>query len=258
MPGLSFVTLLAYDYKYAYSSIRSYYEIADEILLGIDADRLTWMRQPFAIDLREVESFVAEIDKSGKIRIIEGNFHSSDDPAQNELIERSFLSMRAKPSNWIVQLDADELPLNVAAFSRWLLANDPHTSNVFARWITVFKVFENQALIIDPPGEQAAVATMLRGQYLSGRLTAQPGVMSPLQLLHYSWGRSPQQVRQKLANWGHALDMDTRKFFDFWQSVNLENFHQVRDFHPLSGPTWRTLKLVDISAREPQPTPAAR
>jgi len=30
MNGLSFITLLAYDYRYAFAAIRSYYEIADE------------------------------------------------------------------------------------------------------------------------------------------------------------------------------------------------------------------------------------
>jgi hypothetical protein len=33
---ISIITLLSYDYKYLEDCIKSYYEIADEIILGLD------------------------------------------------------------------------------------------------------------------------------------------------------------------------------------------------------------------------------
>jgi len=244
--GLSFITLLAYDYRYAFSAVGSYYDIADEILLGLDRDRLTWMGQAFTIDMDAVRSFVAQIDKDRKIRIVEGDFHSADDPMANDSLERSELSLQARSGNWVVQIDADEVVLNGAEFKSWLLQYEPRENNAFARWISVFKVFDQQALLVDPPREVVPVATMLRGRYVAARATGQKGVLSPLQLLHFSWGRSAVQLRQKLDNWGHVRDFDVGRFFDFWQSITLENYAGARDFHPLHGPKWQSLKLAQL------------
>jgi len=246
MKKLTFVTLLAYDYRYAELALRSYYDIADEILLGIDADRLSWMKLPFHIDMDEVRALVADIDREGKIRIIEGNFHSSDDPMANDVLERTVLAGHAAPGNWIIQIDSDEILLNGAEFRDWLWAQDPVHFDVQAQWITVFKKFSNQFLLIDPPGESVPVATMARNSYRLSRNTGQPHVMSPLKLLHLSYGRTPEEVLQKLTNWGHARDFDVHCFFRFWQSISLDNYTQARDFHPLTATTWRSLKLVEI------------
>lgn len=243
MPGLSFVTLLAYDYRYSYAAIRSYYEVADEIVLGIDAERRTWMQAPFDIDMTELQAFIDSIDRDHKIRIIEGNFHSTDQPMLNETIERIALSKEATAGNWIVQIDCDEYLLNAPAFRQWLSTGDYTGKNLFAQWIGVFKAFGNQVLVIDPATETVPVATHSQGAYLHARRTGEPGLMSPLQLLHYSWGRSPQEVMTKLKNWGHAKDFDVQKFFRFWQSVTLDNYMYCRDFHPLNGPIWPALKL---------------
>jgi hypothetical protein len=196
--GLTFITMLAYDYRYAFAAIGSYYELADEIILGLDRDRLTWMRQAFTIDMDEVHAFIAALDKERKIRIVEGDFHAADHPMANDALERSALSVQAAPGNWVVQIDADEILLNGA-------------------------------------------------QFTAARATPQQGVLSPLHLLHFSWGRSPEQLRQKLANWGHARDFDVAGFFAFWESITLENFTQARDFHPLNGRTWRSLKRMQIN-----------
>ena len=40
MAGLTFITPLAYDYAYSYATIEAYYGIADEIILGVDKDRI--------------------------------------------------------------------------------------------------------------------------------------------------------------------------------------------------------------------------
>jgi len=246
MKKLTFVTLLAYDYRYAFMALQSYYDIADEIILGVDADRLTWMKQPLEIDMDEVRTFISGIDRDRKIRVIEGDFHCEDSPMANEVLERSFLSTHAAPGNWVVQVDADEILLNGPEFREWLMATDPAQCDVLAQWIIVFKAFGNQVLLVDPPGEAIAVATMARGRYRLGRYTGQPGAMSPLKLLHLSWGRTPQELMKKLTNWGHAKDFDVHGFYRFWESVNPTNYTQARNFHPLAGETWQSLKLVTM------------
>ncbi len=172
MNGLSFVTLLSYDYRYAFNAIRSYYEIADEILLGLDAERLSWSRRPFEIDMEVVRAKVAEIDVGKKVRFVEGNFHGSEHPMANDTGERNVLSHECAAGNWVVQIDADEILLNAGEFRKWMMEVNP-AGNVMARWITIFKAFEKQALVINPATEFTPVATRLHGGYTYTRCTAE-------------------------------------------------------------------------------------
>jgi hypothetical protein len=245
MSGLSFVTLLAYDYRYAFSAIRSYYEIADEIILGLDRDRLTWMRQPFDIDMNEVADFISQVDQKNKIRIFAADFHSNDHPMINETMERNALSLQCSESNWIIQIDSDEILMNAPEFRQWLLPARPDCRYA-ATWINVFKSFDDKVLLIDPPTGLTPVATKLRGQYASARVTQQPVIVSPLTLLHFCYGRTPEDLLQKLRNWGHARDFDVNAFFEMWQSVSLQNYQSLHNFHPLNGPIWPGLKLATL------------
>jgi len=252
MAGLSFITLLAFDYRYAFNAIRSYYDIADEIILGLDADRISWTGHPFYIDLVQIQAFMQQLDRSGKMRIIEGDFHSLEKPMANETNERNELSRHCAPGNWVVQIDSDEVLRNAAEFKHWLLATNPPGA-VSAAWISVFKQFGDQALVIST-SEITPVATRLRGQYVNARWTKEPSTTSPLQLLHHSWGRTPDEIKQKLQNWGHARDLDIDAFYKMWDSITLKNYQQVRNFHPLDGPRWPGLAQMIIAQREtPKP-----
>jgi hypothetical protein len=249
MNGLSFITLLAFDYRYAFGAVRSYYEIADEIILGLDAQRLSWTGQPYHIDLNELQQFITEVDHGKKIRIAEGDFHAHPQPIVNDTLERSQLSRLVQPGNWVVQIDADEVLVNPAEFRPWLQAANS-AKQVVAPWITVFKRFGNQLLVVTPGSGVGHVATKLRGQYVAARRTPQTEILSPLKLLHFSWGRTPEELKQKLQNWGHARDFDTDRFFKFWESVTLENYQQARDFHPFIRGAWPALAIVNLEADE--------
>jgi hypothetical protein len=148
-PGLSFITLLSYDYRYAFTAIRSYYDIAGEIILGLDADRLTWSQHPFQIDMDELHSQIKQIDIAHKLRLVEGNFHASQRPMDNDTNERSELSLQCSPGNWIVQIDCDETLMNAREFRDWLINCDPQ-KRVHALWFSVFKVYGDRALVIHP------------------------------------------------------------------------------------------------------------
>jgi hypothetical protein len=244
--GISFVSLLAYDYRYVFSSIRSYYAIADEIILGLDKDRLSWAGKPFDIDMGMVRRLLAEIDCDNKIRIIEENFHLADTPMQNDTRERQILSCQAQEGNWIVQIDADEILLNPDEFRLWLKRHNPLDFCVHATWLTVFKTFGTKCLVIDPATETTPVATMTRGAYQLARMTAQEGVLSPLRILHFSWGRTPRELRQKLDSWGHRDDFNVDDYLKFWKSITVANHTMARNFHPMHGPAWERLILTDL------------
>jgi hypothetical protein len=105
-------------------------------------------------------------------------------------------------------------------------------------------------LVISSVSEVAPVATRARGKFVGARWTDERLVISPLKLLHYSWGRSPDEVKQKLRNWSHARDFDTDAFYKRWESLTLENYQQWHDFHPLNGPTWPGLSIARLQRKD--------
>ena len=244
MAGLSFVTLLAYDWKYAFSAIRGYYDIADEILLGIDRDRISWSGKPFVLDDQALARFIAEIDGLKKIRVQEGNFHSAGSPLENDTMERRELGCACRAGNWVVQIDSDEVLANAGEF-RSFMEGMQQDCCVRAHWLSVYKIMGDKALVIGGVPESPCVATRSPQRYISARVTDQPQVVSPLRLLHMSWGRTEEELVQKLTNWSHSRDFDVAAAVGLWRSVNLSNYHTWHNFHPMYGPTWPYLEVRD-------------
>jgi hypothetical protein len=244
MANLSFVTTLAYDWKYAFEAIRSYYAVAEEIILGLDADRISWSKKQFAFDDKAVAEFIAAIDTDKKIRIIEGNFHTRDAPMDNETAERRQLGAACRAGNWVVQIDADEILLNPLQLKNFLdgMAQDACAS---ASWLPVYKIIGNKALVVGGRMEATPVATRSPQRYRMARNTDQSSVLSPLNLLHLSWCRTEEELVQKLTHWGHSTEIDLEKTVGLWRDTTLENYHQRRNFHPLNPSLWEFLEIAD-------------
>jgi hypothetical protein len=244
MAGLSFVTLLAYDWKFAFAAIRSYYPIADEIILGLDADRISWSKKPFPFDDAAVGDLIAKIDKDKKIRVIEGNFHSHDVAMENDTTERQQLGAACRAGNWVVQIDADEILLNPLEFKQYM-DSAPEDICIWGVWLPVYKVIGKKALIVGGVPERAPVATRAPHQYRFARITGQPYALSPLQMLHLAFCRTEEELVQKLTNWSHSHQVDVEKNVSVWRATNLENYHELKDFHPFHGPLWPYLTVMD-------------
>jgi hypothetical protein len=240
---LSFVTPLAYDFRYAARAIEAYYPYADEIILGLDKDRVSWSGGKFEFDMAGFQDFLKRVDTQKKVALVEEDFHGQPTPMRNDTWERNQLSLRCKAPNWVVQIDADEIVLNPEELRDWL-QNLRFSYNVLGSWLTVFKTFPGACLVINKREATISVATLKKGQYTGCRDTLEWKRKSPLKMLHFSWGRTPREVRQKLTNWTHSKDFDTDKFFELWQGVTLENYAQFKDIHPMDGPDWPSLRLV--------------
>jgi hypothetical protein len=242
---ISIIIPIAYDYKYAFNAIACCYTIADEIILGIDSKRISWSGNHYIFDEKEFKLTIDNLDIENKIKIIEGNFHTSRVPIQNETIERNFLSLECKPDNWIVQIDSDEYILNPSDFKVWLGKADPEL-DVYAEWLTVYKVFGDTCLVIREPHNFVPFATKRRNQFALCRDTKMKAIKSNAKLLHYSWGRSKDELIVKLNNWGHSHDFDIKKYLDTWDTVNMDNYKIMSNFHPLHGPLWHSLHAINI------------
>lgn len=246
---LSFITLIAYDYRYALRTIQSYYSIADEIILGLDRDRISFSNLKFPFDDEDFFTSIEQLDTHRKIRVIEENFHSHGHPLENEHYERKTLANHCKPGNWIIQIDSDEYILNPQEFKDWI-KQAPGDVGIQGRWVTVFKQFGDDYLLVEEPDPFIAIGTKCRDLYIDLRRTDQVQVRSPMIMLHQAWGRSRADLERKLRNWGHSRDFNIDQYLHLWDSVNLENYRQFKDFHPLYPPYWPSLEKVRLNALE--------
>ena len=67
----SAISLISYDAnRFLCDSIERYYNYVDEIVLGIDQDRITWSGNPFEIDEDVLWKDLSVIDGDSKITIV--------------------------------------------------------------------------------------------------------------------------------------------------------------------------------------------
>ena len=246
---ISIVMPIAYDYRYSYRSLEKVYDIADEVVLGLDRDRISWSGKQFAFDLAEFQATIAAIDRRKIVRLVQDDFHASPSPMGNEVSERNKLSAQCRPGNWIIQIDSDEQAINAKDFRTWLAKAD-RNADVQARWITVFKTFGDKWLVVNEPDGKVSIGTTVPKVYQCARETGRPKVPSNLLLLHFSWGRNRDELAQKLSNWSHSADFDTAAFLRFWDGVTLDNYRQFKDFHPLYPSLWSKFSVITLSASQ--------
>lgn len=246
---LSFYTPIAYDYKYAIASIMSYYDIADEIFLMLDEDKISWSNKKYELDNVDLDRKIHEIDVDKKIHLKMSNFHKLQHPIENETAERNYISQDCKKDNYIIGIDSDEVLLNPLEFANWLNQYSEAKFDISCTLLSIYKVFADK-LLITLPHEDTRIGTNLVNCYKKCRLTSNRlSVKSPLQILHFSWGRSRQEVVQKLSNWGHSKDFDILKYLEIWDSVTLDNYQEKVNLHPLKlKQWWQKLELLDLQS----------
>lgn len=244
---LSFITPVAYDFPYAFEVIKSYYDIADEIILGLDRDRISFSKKTFPFDQEAFYRGLHQIDVKSKIRLIEDDFHSMDHPLGNEHAERQILTQAAKKGNWIIQIDSDEILVNPDDLVAWI-QSVPDNFSIRARWYNVYKRIGSALLMINDNQPYITIGTKDPHSIISNRETNQQVADSPLILMHYAYGRTRFEVEMKLRHWGHSQEIDFESTLATWDQVTLDTYSQVQNFHPLYPPWWPSLIRLDVSS----------
>ena len=240
---LSFYTPIAYDYEYSYKTIQSYYDIADEIILAIDKDRISWSGKKYDLDNSFYDKII-QIDSCKKIKVIEENFHHSSKPLENETNERNFILSKCT-GDFVIGIDSDEVLLNSTEFLKWFKSTKIEC-DISCTLKTVFKQIDKK-LLVCLPYESTVIGTARGNKYLKCRITGNKTIISPLEILHHSWGRTEQDVLQKLQNWGHSKDFNISNYFNVWKSVSLHNYEEKRFLHPLGlKQWWQRLELISF------------
>lgn len=259
--GLGFFTrskikigfLISYDHKYIYDALKIVYDYADEIILAIDRNRLTWAGEKYELDPNFFDAIRA-MDPKNKIVFFEDNFYvESLTPIENDTRERNMLSEKMGPDCWKLQIDVDEYFLNFDAVYKYLQKNrflvarpDINPVNIRANWITLFKKTENGFLYLDNE-EHFSFATNLVGNHFFARDMATVNnteVFTNFRVLHHSWARDPEEIYKKINNWSHKDDFDREAFFQFWMNVDETNYTQFTDLHPIYKGAWKNLKFI--------------
>ena len=265
MPKVSALSMVSYDSQFLLRSIPYYLPFVDELILGVDADGLSWSGEPVEIS-EEFFTALSQIDQYDKIKIVKERFHIPGKSAlELDTRERNILSSHASHDGWLVSIDADELMINAKEFFDFLRAWKGAASCMVGNWIVVYKLLGDKVLLVSAQHggglEQFPLATLTREAFVTCRWTNEPRVVSPALALHYSWGRSPEELAFKLRNWSHKVDFDVDSYLRLWNALDDKNYKYVRDLHPFQSAVWPSLicvpnaNLMNISIDELLPLP---
>ena len=254
----SAISLISYDADYLPNSIKTYYEYVDEIILGLDKNRVSWSKNKFTFDEPKLWAELNDIDSDGKITIVEEDFVKSDKAIENDNYERNYLKEQCS-HDWIFSFDADEELLNAHDFFvnyLPLVEKYYNTCDIMMTWATPFKTIEDKTLVICENDGQAflkepqGVVTSKDSTYVFARWTDKcqsesKKLMSPLIALHWSLCRSQKDLHQKINNIGHSDLVEQDPFYQLWSDLTLDNYTQYKNFKTSGmGPQWPTLRAI--------------
>ena len=249
----SVISLISYDADLLPSSIRSYYDYVDEIVLGLDKDRKTWSKDDFSFDEDKLFSTLKTIDVNDKILIEEQSFSTNSDASiKNDNYERNYLKDQCS-HDWIFSFDADEVLLNPKDFFYKfcpLAERYKNQVDLCMSWITPYKQIDDYTLLITEEDgspfarESQGVVTSKDSTFVYSRWTDKSvqghnRVLSPLYSLHYNL------CRNNITHPGKEKDLDT------WNKVSLDNYSNLRNFRTESNvvqwPKLTKVKTVELT-----------
>lgn len=261
----SAISLISYDAAYLPGSIKKYYNYVDEIVLGLDKDRITWSGNSFSFDESSLWAELSTLDTDNKITVVEEDFHKSSIAIENDNYERNYLKTLCQ-HDCIVSIDADEYLLNAKDFFyKFLPITKRYLSkaDICMNWATPYKRIGDSVLVIANEdgtpffGENQGFITHKNNTFTYARWTdisasGANRLMSPLITLHWSLCRSEDDLHKKINNIGHSDIVERDPFYSIWKDVTLDNYHELRNFKTsgLGGAQWPRLIKVDINNLE--------
>jgi hypothetical protein len=242
---------VAYDWYLLEHMLPLVYEHADLICLSIDSNRISWSQQSYSWDEKGFRDLIDKIDIQKKIKCFEANFHNPDfTPGQNEVDQRRRIAEYMQPGGWHIQLDCDEYFLDFKGFVRYLRSLPISSSqgvNVCCPLVTLFKKIEGGYLWIQPDRRDHVEFIQIASTqptYDNGRRNGLFNLYTNFTVLHQSWARSSQEIVDKINNWGHKNDFDTKAYFERWNGLTGNNFREMKNFHPMVPEVWSSLAFA--------------
>ena len=245
--------LVSYDWELLKFSAPLVYPWVDRIWLSLDKNRLTWAGNSFEWDEQGFQDLLSRIDLNKKIEIYEDHFHIPGlSTIQCDTRQRNMLARQMGEDGWHLQVDADEYLLDCKGFVNYLhkiTLGPARPCTVFANLIPVIKKTPTGYLVVKFRKRNYEVFPLAfhLPHFRAARQTGAYCRLSRYFVFHQTLSRSPQEVKNKLANWGHNRDFDGDAFFKLWDSLDESNYRSARNFHPLFPSSWPELELVRAS-----------
>jgi len=246
----SVISLISYDAAYLANSIRTYYDYVDEIVLGLDESRISWSGNKFSFDEDALWKKLSQIDGDNKINVVEGNFHRSQVPIENDNHERNYLKEHCT-HDWVFSFDADEELVNAPDyFNKFCPLVESYNLDHMFYWILPYKRVEDGDILVITKNdgtlqnnEVQGFVTNRENTYNYCRWTNNPQrIQSPLAILHWSFCRPPEELDLKVNNFGHSIESKKDPFYDIQAQVNSKNYHELSNFKTSNmGPQWERL-----------------
>ncbi len=241
--------LMSYDYEKLKKSIPPVYNDANAIFIALDKDYRTWSGQKFEVE----ESFfewLKEFDVDKKITLYKDDFYISQLSAiENDSRERHMLSLKMGIGNWLVQVDADEIFINFEKFINELRKYDKYLDNpkktpiqIAGFSLHLYKYTEKGILYVNTP-HKFMLATNYPN-YKCARQTKERVIYTNTILLHETLCRTEEELRFKIENWGHNVDVN-ETFFQKWLTVNENNYKEFKDFYYIEPERWKKLGYLN-------------
>ncbi len=268
--------ILAADPAWIEQSVRSYYDVVDEIVVSFDQSRRGWTGSPIPVD--ECLARLAAIDGDKKMRLCPGSYTQFQDaPLNGETHQRRCSIAEAGEADWILQLDTDEVLPHPARLLETLEYAARHDipavewpMRVFfqrlpdGRFLEVCQSasdghYEYPGPIAVRPGTQLAgarrtggkfVRAVVQGDSRSIQVSRPPepnehrleNCRDEEAILHFSWVRTPAEIRSKIASWGHNDGIKSWLFYHlYWKSAP-RLWRWLHDFHPFARGLWPALR----------------
>jgi hypothetical protein len=277
--------VLAGDPAFLASSVTSYYDAVDRIVVLYDRDHLSWSGQPLRI--AECLAELRHVDPNGKIDPHLGSFARPDlPPIEGETLERrEAVALASQGADWVLQLDSDEVVPDLAAFiemvvradasgadaldypSRWLYARTRHGGFLegCSRWWRAAAAFPGPLAI--RAGSTLSHARQCDGKlfrvdfrgrntdpWRDRRTPVHSTVPVEAGVLHFSWVRSEADLVVKSRVSGHRDGVDWAHGIARWRfqtrhprvAVALTPLRRRGALHP----TWLRETRLPIEAAE--------
>lgn len=127
--------------------------------------------------------------------------------------------------DWIIVLDPDEFLDN----ENWDKLKDfLETTDADAVIVDHQRVFWKNKEVSPCKDYQQLIAVRPNVRFVDKRVVGSPYVVAPVELLHFSWSRTDEEIWDKISHYAHAYDFDTKYWFDtVWKSNKQTNLHPV-------------------------------
>ncbi|HEV6954734.1 hypothetical protein GJV82_15625 [Cellulosimicrobium sp. BIT-GX5] len=243
---LAAYVLLA-DPSFLAASLRAYYDRVDRIVLSYDETSTSWTGTPLPVD--ECLAIVKELDTDDKCVHAPGRFARLDEhPLDNDTFQRqTALDEASRDADWVLQLDTDEVMLSPDAFvgslgraeaagasgldfpSRWL-----YSRVAPGRYLEASSRLGRPAASYPGPLAVRAGTRLVHARQADvplyrvdlGPWNTDPArprdaivheVVDPgAAVLHFSWVRRPEAMRQKFGWSGHTAHYSRPGVYESW------------------------------------------